>query len=161
MPAQQITVIAPARRRGHSSIAPAYHDNSPFQVAPPPAPELTLASMLDQLAQSLANLQGTVEQVLEGTATESTMQTLQGSLTPTARQAEAAIQRLRGLALAKATLMIDLSQALTVLVLAADMLAHERRSAPMNVALYVLLRRNAERALISLDSLSSQLVGAI
>jgi hypothetical protein len=157
MPAQLITVIAPARRRAPRSIAPAYHDNPSIRTATP-ALEPTVASMMDQLAQTLTILRDTVEQVLEGTSTSSTMQALQHSLTPTARQAEAAVQRLRGLSLATTARGIDLSQALTVLVLASDMLAQDRRTAPMNLALYELLRRNAERALLSLDILSSELV---
>ena len=161
MPAQQITIIAPTRYRAARSLAPAHNDHSPIQMATAPVIEVTVASMLEQLAQTLTTVSIDVEQVLSGTSTSATMQELQCNLIPTARQAEAAIQRLRSLALAKTALVVDLSQALTVLVLAADMLAHERRTAPMNVALYILLRRNAERALLSLDSLSSQLDSAL
>ena len=157
MPARQITIIAPARRRVSRSYIPAYRDDSPMQLAPPMA-EPSVASMLDQLTQTLTTLRDTVELILAGTTTSATTQALQTSLKPTARQAEAAIQRLRGLSFMKTALVVDLSQALTVLVLAADMMAQERRSAPMNVALYVLLRRNAQRALLSLDTVSSQLV---
>jgi hypothetical protein len=156
MPAQQITIIAPARRASRS-LEPAHNGRSTIHMAAP-VTEVTVASMLEQLAQTLTSLADAVGQVLAGTATNDTVQELQRSLLPTARRAEAAIQRLRGLALAKTALVVDLSQALTVLVLAADMLGADRRSAPMNVALYVLLQRNAGRALLSLDSLSSQMV---
>jgi hypothetical protein len=157
MPARQITIIAPARPRVSRSALPAYRDDSPTPLAPP-TPEPSVASMLDQLTQTLTTLQGSVELVLAGTSTSATTQALQASLTPMARQAEAAMVRLRDQSFAKLALVVDLSQALTVLVLAADMLAQERCSAPMNVALYVLLRRNAERALLSLATVSSQLV---
>jgi hypothetical protein len=161
MPAQQITVISPARRRSYHSATPAYNDNSPTPLAPPPTPIPPIPNTLDQLAQTLTTLHDAVEQVLAGTATSAALEALQSSLTPTARQAEAAMRRLLGLPLANTALVVDLSQALTVLVLAADMLAQERRSAPMNVALYVLVQRNAERSLPNLETLSSQLANII
>jgi hypothetical protein len=160
MYAQLIRIVAPARRH-MSPIAPTR--NGEQRPSPATQSTTTLGStpvqlVLHQLVQSLTILQGAAEQVLQGTATGPTIQTLQRWLPPTARQAEGAMQRLRELPLAKSSLVIDLSQALTVLVLAADMLAQGQLSTATDVDLYVLLRRNAGRAMQSLDALYSQLV---
>jgi hypothetical protein len=162
MHAQLIKIIAPARRATPAGLASALRADPPVRPAPisPRLERVAVAPLLDQLLQSVTMLRSAAELVVEGKPTRAAIQSLQRCLPRAARQAEAAMQGLRDLPLAQTALVIDLSQALTVLVLAADMLAHDLFTAPMNLDLYVLLRRNADRAMLSLDTLYDRLAGA-
>ena len=66
-------------------------------------------------------------------------------LQPSARHAEDILRRLRNLHLPHSSLVTDLTQSLTVLVLAADMIAQGQLSGAVMPELYALMRRNAER----------------
>src|SRR6266498_883199 len=99
-------------------------DEIPADTAAPDTPgNAAMHLVLRQIAQSLTVLRSAIEQVPDGPAIEPTAPALQRWLPPHARQVEAAMRRLRGLCPEKTSGVIDLSQALTVLVLAADMLA--------------------------------------
>ncbi|HWQ14766.1 MAG TPA: hypothetical protein VNL77_18350, partial [Roseiflexaceae bacterium] len=70
-----------------------------------------------------------------------------------ARQAEAALHRLRAYRLIHIPATTDLIQCLTVLVLAADMLIQGQLTDNGTRETYELLRRNADRAMKSLSAL--------
>jgi len=115
-----------------------------------------MQSVFQQLAQSLTMLSSEAELMLGGKASESVAQTPGMWLRPNARQAEAAMHRLRELHLAQTPAATELSQSLTVLVLVADMLVQGQLAAAGELDSYDLLRRNAERAVKSLDELCAQ-----
>jgi hypothetical protein len=76
-------------------------------------------------------------------------------LQPSARQAEDALRRLRELHLPHSHALTDLVQSLTVLVLAADMIAQGQMGAEQTSESYALMRRNSERAMSCLLELWS------
>jgi hypothetical protein len=114
-------------------------------------------TLFQQLAQSLSVLSGACELVLEGKSTAPSGQALRVWLQPHARQAETAMHKLRDLRVTKSPALTDLSQSLTVLVLAADMLTQGQLSGEDALMFYGLLRRNAEAAMKSLGELRAQL----
>jgi len=117
---------------------------------------LTVQQAIQQLAHALTLLRNAAEQGLSGTATGSTAQSVWQGLSPTARQAEAAMKHLRALPLPKTSAWIALTQSLTVVVLAADMLTAGQLPPALLPDSYTLLLRNAERALDSLGALYVQ-----
>jgi hypothetical protein len=117
-----------------------------------------LQLLFQQLTQSLTVLSGMVELMMEGRASEEPGQALRVWLHPNARQAEMAMHRLRDLRLTKSPALTELSQSLTVLVLAADMLAQGQLSSADALTFYGLLRRNADSAMKSLSELRGQLL---
>jgi hypothetical protein len=129
-----------------------------------PAPSYTgeghsgLPLLLQQLTQSLAVLSGTADLVLNGSAGGDALQGLRVKLHPNARTAELSMHQLRGLRLTKSPALTDLSQSLTVLVLAADMLTQGQLSDADALTFYSLLRRNADSATKSLAELRDQLL---
>jgi hypothetical protein len=68
------------------------------------------------------------------------------------------MHQLRDLRLTKSPALTDLSQSLTVLVLAADMLTQGQLSDADALTFYDLLRRNADSATKSLAELRDQLL---
>jgi hypothetical protein len=160
MPAQLIRIIAPRRRPAQAPNSVARTDNRIPTPAPRPAApaELTVQQAFHQLVQSLTILRSAAEQVLNSQTSGPTAQVFRLWLAPTARQAEAAMQRLRILPLANASVWIDLTQALTVLVLTADMLVQGQLSPATDLDMYALLRRNADRAMQSLATMQPLLI---
>jgi hypothetical protein len=114
--------------------------------------------VFQQLTQSLTVLSGAAELVLDGKTGTPDLQSLRDWLQPNARQAEAAMHQLRDLRLAKSPAATELSQCLTVLVLAADMLVQGQLTGADALTFYGLLRRNADSAIQSLDELRAQLI---
>lgn len=113
----------------------------------------SLHNIFHQLTQSLTVLSSAAELVLEGKADEPSAQPLRVWLQPNARQAEAALHRLREHRLVHIPATTDLIQCLTVLVLAADMLIQGQLAGAGSRETYELLRRNADRAVKSLQAL--------
>jgi hypothetical protein len=116
-----------------------------------------LPLLFQQLTQSLKVLSGTAELVLNGSA-GGALQGLHVWLHPNARTAELSVHQLRNMRLTKSPALTDLSQSLTVLVLAADMLAQGQLSGADALTFYSLLRRNADSATKSLAELRAQLL---
>lgn len=133
-------------------------------TAGPPSPSYTgegyrgLSLLFQQLTQSLTVLSGTAELVLKGDAGSDTLAGLRAWLHPNARTAELSMHQLREMRLTKSPALTDLSQSLTVLVLAADMLAQGQLSGADALSFYSLLRRNADSAIKSLAELRAQLL---
>ena len=117
-----------------------------------------LPLLFQQLTQSLKVLSGTAELVLKGDAGGDALQGLRIWLHPNARTAELSVHQLRSMRLTKSPALTDLSQSLTVLVLAADMLSHGQLSGADALTFYSLLRRNADSATKSLAELRNQLL---
>lgn len=113
----------------------------------------TLHIVFHQLTQALTVLGSAADLVLEDRANGPAAQPLRVWLQPNARQAEAALHRLREFRLVHLPATTDLIQSLTVLVLAADMLIQGHLSATAARDTYELLRRNSDRAMKSLQAL--------
>jgi len=118
-----------------------------------------MQSVFQQLAQSLMMLNSEAEIILKGKLAEPLTHRLGAWLQPNARQAEAAMHRLRELHLADGPAATELSQSLTVLVLVADMLVQGQLSNDDTQSSAELLRRNADRATKSLFELRAQYAG--
>jgi hypothetical protein len=118
----------------------------------------SLLLLFQQLTQSLTALSGTAELVLKGSAGGDALQGLCAWLHPNARTAEQSMHQLRDLRLTKSPALTDLSQSLTVLVLAADMLTQGQLSGADSLTFYSLLRRNADSAMNSLADLRDHLL---
>jgi hypothetical protein len=118
-----------------------------------------MQSVFQQLAQSLMMLNSEAEIILNGKPAEPLTDRLGAWLQPNARQAEAAMHRLRELHLAEGPAATELSQSLTVLVLVADMLVQGQLSTDDTQSSCELLRRNADRATKSLFELRAQYIG--
>ena len=124
------------------------------EVAPPRGTQVeVLHTLFHRLSQSLNVLSGTCELVSPDRSAPPSSQALRVWLQPHARQAEVAMHCLRDMRLTKSPVVTELSQSLTVLVLAADMLAQGQLSGDDARAFYDLLRRNAEVATRSLGEL--------
>jgi hypothetical protein len=95
---------------------------------------------------------------MKGQASDDVSQGLRAWLHPNARTAEQSVHQLRELRLTKSPALTDLTQSLTVLVLAADMLTQGQLSGPDALTFYGLLRRNADSAIKSLAELRGQLL---
>jgi hypothetical protein len=117
-----------------------------------------LPLLFQQLTQSLTVLSGTAELVLKGSDGGDAVQGLRVWLHPNARTAELSMHQLRDMRLTKSSALTDLSQSLTVLVLAADMLTQGQLSGADALTFYSLLRRNADNAMKSLAELRTQLL---
>ncbi len=118
-------------------------------LATPPATPLdtpTQQQVVHKITQALTILRSTVEYILDGPVARPSTALIQCWLPPTARQIEASMQHLRALPLAKTQLGIDLAQALTVVVLAADILVQHQHSVAIDLEICTLLCRNADRA---------------
>ena len=117
-----------------------------------------LTLLFQQLTQSLTVLSGTADLVLKDGAGGDALQGLRVWLHPNARTAELTMHQLRDMRLTKSPALTDLSQSLTVLVLAADMLIQGQLSGADALTFYSLLRRNADSAMKSLIELRGQLI---
>ena len=111
-------------------------------------------TLFRQLTHALTVLSSAAELTIEHTGDAPT-QHIRIWLQPSARRAEDALRRLRNLNLPHSALVTDLTQSLTVLVLAADMIAQGQLSGTVMPELYALMRRNAERGMICLTELRS------
>lgn len=100
---------------------------------------------LQQLELALHVLSSAADQLAAGTAVSLSRAELRDWLQPQARKAESAMHRLRALGKTRTTAATELTQSLTVLVLAIDILASDDVKEFM--AGSDLLQRNAERAL--------------
>jgi hypothetical protein len=109
--------------------------------------------LLQQLFQSLTVLGSTSDLALTGRGTSAADQELRSQLGPYARRAEAAMHELRDLRIVTSPVLTDLSQSLTVLVLAADMIGNGQLAGSEALAFYDLLRRNTEAAMRALTEL--------
>jgi hypothetical protein len=160
-------IIAMANRLVYTPATP---DRKPAVVAADmgaagqPAPgysgegHSSLPLLFQQLSQSLSVLSGTADLVLKGDAGGDALQGLRAWLHPNARTAELSMHQLRDMRLTKSSALTDLSQSLTVLVLAADMLTQGQLSGADALTFYSLLRRNADSAMKSLAELRGQLL---
>ncbi len=134
------------------------------QIASPAAPGAgahtrnSLHAVMRQLSKSLTVLASTADLIVQGRVNGVASQSLLIWLQPNARQAEAALHRLREYRLAGSPAATELIQCLTVLVLAADMIVQGQLSGNASVETYDLLRRNADRAMKSLHELKAQLL---
>lgn len=134
------------------------------QIVPPVAPGAgahtrnSLQTVMRQLSKSLTVLASTADLVVQGRVNGVASQSLLIWLQPNARQAEAALHRLREYRLTGSPAATELIQCLTVLVLAADMIVQGQLSGNASVETYDLLRRNADRAMKSLHELKAQLL---
>ena len=124
-----------------------------------PAPQLNVeqstkvSRLLQQLFQSLTVLGNISDLALTGRAASTTDEALRDQLHPSARQAEEAMHALRALRLTTSPLLTELSQSLTVLVLAADMIGHGQLRGAEALSFYELLRRNADTTMRCLNQL--------
>jgi hypothetical protein len=109
--------------------------------------------VFNQLAHALTVLSGAADLMLANKESGANVQNLRTALQPNARQAEAAMHRLRELRLGPTHAMTELSHCLTILVLAADMLSEGKLSEADAQECYELLRRNADRAVTGLYEL--------
>lgn len=129
------------------------HDDlqaSPLGVA---SAVLHRQAVFRQLSQALAILSNTAEMVLEGKSDSVSAQQLRLWLQPNARIAETSIQHLREMIPGQTQTLTELTQCLTVLVLAADMIAHNQLTSTTSADTYDLLQRNADRAMHNLHEL--------
>jgi hypothetical protein len=101
--------------------------------------------MIRQITQSLTVLSSAAELTLENP--DESAQSIRIWLQPSARRIEEALRQLRDYYLPTTPSITDLIQSLTVLVLAADMIAQGQLSRDVEPESYDLMRRNAERAM--------------
>jgi hypothetical protein len=113
----------------------------------------TVHRLLQELFQSLTVLGTTSDLALTGQVTTAMDQAVRARLHQHARQAEAAMHTLRDMRLTVSPILTDLSQSLTVLVLAADMLTDGQLSGAEALSFYDLLRRNADTTMKCLNHL--------
>jgi hypothetical protein len=114
----------------------------------------TVQTLFRQLTHALTVLSSAAELTKEQTTSIPT-QHIRIWLQPSARRAEDVLRRLRNLNLPASLLVTDLTQSLTVLVLAADMITQGHLSGTVMPELYSLMRRNAERAMSCMVELRS------
>jgi hypothetical protein len=112
-----------------------------------------VSRLLQQLFQSLTVLGTTSDLALMGRAAATTDEALRAQLDRNARRAEEAMHALRALRLTTSPLLTELSQSLTVLVLAADMIGHGQLRGAEALSFYELLRRNADTTMRCLNQL--------
>jgi hypothetical protein len=128
--------------------------SDPFTDTPDDNP---IREIFKQLAHSLTVLSGAADLMLANKSSSAAPPGLHVWLRPNARQAEEAMHRLRELRLGPSHAMTELSQCLTILVLAADMLSAGQLSEVDAQECYELLRRNANRAVSGLYELHAQI----
>lgn len=121
----------------------------------------TVQNLFHQLTQALTVLDGAADLLLEGKGKDVAAQALHMWLQPSARQAEAIMHELRELRLSQFPAATELSQCLTVLVLAADMIANGQLADDQALSSYALLRRNADRAMRGLCDLRAQISSGV
>jgi hypothetical protein len=159
-----MSALAPQMRRLTQRHAPvAAHATADFQpnlapLLPASLDTPTQQQVLHQIKQALTILRSTVEYILDGPVARPSTALLQCWLPRTARQIEVAMQHLRFLPLARTPLGIDMTQALTVVVLAADILVQHQHSIAIDLEIYTLLCRNADRAWHYLQAVPAQIV---
>jgi nucleoid-associated protein YejK len=151
MPKNSVDITA-SRLMPHTGAAPGWF-GSPGAYSP-----TTIVGTLNQLAQSLDVLGRAADLFREQSNSEQAIRQMRQILQPHARQAEAALRRLRELRLANAPAATELIQCLTVLVLAADMIVQGHLSHTYAIETCELIERNAERALAGLNALRAQLL---
>jgi hypothetical protein len=117
-----------------------------------------LQAIMRQLSKSLTVLAGAADMMVQGRTDGVASQSFLIWLQPNARQAEEALRRLREYRLTGSPAATDLIQCLTVLVLAADMIVQGQLRGDAPVETYDLLRRNADRALKSLEDLKKEVL---
>jgi|HigsolmetaAR201D_1030396.scaffolds.fasta_scaffold01752_3 hypothetical protein len=110
-----------------------------------------------KLAHALSVLSSAPDLMMSKSAANPHPSTMHVWLRPNARQAEEAMHQLRDMRLAPSHTLTELSQCLTILVLAADMLSEGQLSDVDANECYELLRRNADRAVSGLYELHNQL----
>jgi hypothetical protein len=137
------------------TIDPATHQSSTLSADTPD--DNPGQAVFKQLAHALTVLSGAADLMLANKPAGAHPQTLRVWLRPNARQAEEAMHRLRELRLGPTHAMTELSQCLTILVLAADMLSEGQLSEADANECYELLRRNANRAVSGLCELYTQI----
>lgn len=116
------------------------------------APEIeTTQTIFRQIAHALTVISGAAE--LTHDQTDLPAQSIRIWLQPSARQAEDGLRRLRERHLPQTQSLTELIQSLTVLVLAADMIAQGQLSSEVEPESYALMRRNAERAMACIRDL--------
>ena len=134
-------------------------DTRPTQTDRLPAPRLSVEQsakvgrLLQQLFQSLTVLGSTSDLALTGRAASPSDEALRAQLHPNARRAEEAMHELRALRLTTSPVLTELSQSLTVLVLAADMIGAGQLRGAEALSFYELLRRNADTTMRCLNQL--------
>ncbi len=112
-----------------------------------------VSRFLQQLFQSLMVLGHTSDLALTGRAASAIDEALRAQLHPNARRAEEAMHGLRALRLTTSPVLTELSQSLTVLVLAADMIGEGQLCGTEALSFYELLRRNADATMRCLNQL--------
>lgn len=117
-----------------------------------------LQAIMRQLSKSLTVLASAADIIMQGRTDGAAPQSFLIWLQPNARQAEAALHRLREYRLTGSPAATELIQCLTVLVLAADMIVQGQLRGDASVETYDLLRRNADRAIKSLEDLKSEVL---
>lgn len=144
-----------------SQLAPGVEPESTAHMSSGPigdnADENPIHAVFNQLAHALSVLSGAADLMLANTPASSNPQSIHIWLRPNARQAEEAMHKLRELRLGPSHAMTELSQCLTILVLAADMLSEGQLSDADANECYELLRRNANRAVSGLYELHAQI----
>lgn len=118
-----------------------------------PEQSAKISRLLQQLLQSITVLGHTSDLALTGGSASPNTQALRANLQPNARQAEEAMHQLRDLRLTTSPVLTELSQSLTVLVLAADMITNGQLAGTEALGFYELLRRNADTTIRSLNRL--------
>lgn len=117
-----------------------------------------LQAIMRQLSKSLTVLASAADMIVQGRTEGAASQSFLIWLQPNARQAEEALHRLREYRLTGSPAATELIQCLTVLVLAADMIVQGQLRGDASVETYDLLRRNADRALKSLEELKKDVL---
>lgn len=117
-----------------------------------------LQTIMRQLSKSLTVLTSTADILLQGRVTGAAAQPFIIWLQPNARQAETALHRLREYRLTSSPTATELTQCMTVLVLAADMIVQGQLSGSIPLETYELLRRNADRAMKCLHDFRAELL---
>ncbi|MGQ9826926.1 MAG: hypothetical protein ACUVSW_03590 [Roseiflexus sp.] len=118
----------------------------------------SLQTIMRQLNKSLTVLASAADMLIQGRRGGAVSQSLLIWLQPNARQAEDALRRLREYQLTGSPAATELIQCLTVLVLAADMIVQGQLRDDTSPETYKLLRRNADRALKSLEELKKEVL---
>jgi hypothetical protein len=117
-----------------------------------------LQAIMRQLNKSLTVLASAADMLTQGRRGGAVSQSLLIWLQPNARQAEEALRRLREYQLTGSSAATELIQCLTVLVLAADMIVQGQLRDDTSLETYELLRRNADRALKSMEELKKEVL---
>lgn len=135
----------------HSNVVESGHMRSASMI---PASETeTIHTMFHKLTQALTVLSSAAE--LTNATARTPAQNIKIWIQPSARQAEEILHRLREQHLRQSSTLTELTQSLTVLVLAADMIVQGQLSSDIELDSFALIRRNAERAMHCIRELRS------